>query len=89
MHEAQPRKTREVLGREASNGGAGTAAYTGFSGGCRFLGFGGSPFSLFPDSVERKTAGASPPSSRRSRSIVFRDPARPCRSRRATVFAHL
>lgn len=35
-----------------------------------FLGFGGSPLSLFPDSAERETVGASPRNARPSRSIV-------------------
>lgn len=39
-------------------------------GGLCFLGFGGSPFSLFPDSAQRETVEASPRNTRASRSII-------------------
>lgn len=40
-------------------------------GGLCFLGFGGSPWSLFPDFAERETAGASPWNIGPSRNIVW------------------
>lgn len=59
VHEIQPRMMLEVLGRDGVKRLGRHEAYTGFSGGLRLLGFDGSPFSLFPDSVEGKTAGRS------------------------------
>lgn len=45
------------------------------------MGFGGSPFSLFPDSAQRETVEASPRNTRASRSIIFSAADRPSRSR--------
>ena len=50
-----------------SNGSV-AVADAGFFGGLCFLGFGGNPFSFFPDSAERETAGATPRNTPASRS---------------------